>query len=52
MLVLIEIQLKVVSVKFKEVIGPFIGSAESKGISTDPSNGRCEKSAASRMGTP
>jgi hypothetical protein len=29
---LIEIQLNVVSAKFKEVTGSFVGSAESKGV--------------------
>jgi hypothetical protein len=52
MLVLIEIHLNVVSVKFKEVIGPFFGSTESKGIRTDPSTGRCEKTAAGGVGAP
>jgi hypothetical protein len=52
MLVLIEIQSNVVSVKSKEVIPSFVGSAESKGIKDDQSTGRCEKSAAAVAGTP
>jgi hypothetical protein len=50
--VLIEIQLNVVSVKFKEVTGPFVRSAESKGVRNDLSTGRCEKTAAGGVGIP
>jgi hypothetical protein len=52
MLVLIEIQSSVVSVKFKEVTGSFVGSAESKGVRDDPGNWRSERSAAATVGTP
>ena len=47
--VLIKIPSRFVSVKFKEVIGALFGIAESKGVRTDPSNGRYRKTAATRV---
>jgi hypothetical protein len=48
--VLIKIPSRFVSVKFKEVIGALFGIAESKRVRTDPNNGRCRKTAATRVG--
>ena len=48
--VLTKIPSRFASVKFKEVVGALFGIAESKRVRTDPSNGRCRKTAPTRMG--